>query len=114
MYYDANQKDGEIGLDFSEAKVGMFVCGNSNVYAYTDRKMTIGLITGTDMDSIRVMIIRNASMPHNVCSVLTIICLIVISYSERRTDIHIESLLSMSTSYSWLRMKIVTQTKNEQ
>ena len=66
MYYDANQKDGEIGLDFSEAKVGMFVCGNSNVYAYTDRKMTIGLITGTDMDSIRVMIIRNASMPHKV------------------------------------------------
>lgn len=66
MYYDANQKDGEIGLEFSEAKVGMFVCGNSNVYAYTDRKMTIGLITGTDMDSIRVMIIRNASMPHKV------------------------------------------------
>ena len=29
-------------------------------------KMTIGLITGTDMDSIRVMIIRNASMPHKV------------------------------------------------
>lgn len=66
MYYDANQKDGETGLDFSEAKVGMFVCGNSNVYAYTDRKMTIGLITGADMDSIRVMIIRNASMPHKV------------------------------------------------
>lgn len=53
-------------MDFSEAKVGMFVCGNSNEYAYTDRKMTIGLITGTDWDSIRVMIIRNASMPHKV------------------------------------------------
>lgn len=66
MYYDAAKKDGENRLDISEAKVGMFVCGNSNVYAYTDRKMTIGLITGTDRDSIRVMIIRNASTPHKV------------------------------------------------
>ena len=30
------------------------------------KKMTIGLITGTDRNSIRVMIIRNASMPHKV------------------------------------------------
>lgn len=66
MYYDANQKDGENRLDIKDVKVGMFVCGNGNRYAYTDRKMTIGLITGTDMDSIRVMIIRNASMPHKV------------------------------------------------
>lgn len=66
MYYDAAKKDGENGLDISEAKVGMFVCGNSNVYAYTDIKMTIGLITGTDRDSIYVTIIRNTSMPHRV------------------------------------------------
>lgn len=66
MYYDAAKKDGENGLDISEAKVGMFVCGNSNVYAYTDRKMTIGLITGADRDSIYVTIIRNTSMPHRV------------------------------------------------
>ena len=66
MYYDAAKKDGENRLDISEAKVGMFVCGNSNRYAYTGKGMTIGLITGTDRDSIRVMIIRNASTPHKV------------------------------------------------
>lgn len=66
MYYDAAKKDGENRLDISEAKVGMFVCGNSNVYAYTDREMTIGLITGADRDSIYVMIIRNTLMPHSV------------------------------------------------
>lgn len=66
MYYDAAKKDGENRLDISEAKVGMFVCGNSNRYAYTGKGMTIGLITKVDIDSIRVMIIRNASMPHKV------------------------------------------------
>ena len=66
MYYDAAKKDGENRLDFSEAKVGMFVCGNSNRYAYTGKGMTIGLITKVDIDSIRVMIIRNASAPHKV------------------------------------------------
>lgn len=66
MYYDANQKDGENRLDIKDVKVGMFVCGNGNRYAYTGKGMTIGLITKVDMDSIRVMIIRNASMPHKV------------------------------------------------
>lgn len=66
MYYDANQKDGENRLDIKDVKVGMFVCGNGNRYAYTGKGMTIGLITKVDIDSIRVMIIRNASMPHKV------------------------------------------------
>ena len=60
------KKDGENGLDISEAKVGMFVCGNSNVYAYTNKRMTIGLIIGQGEDSIYVMIIRNTSNPHKV------------------------------------------------
>ena len=60
------KKDGENRLDISEAKVGMFVCGNSNVYNFTDKRMTIGLITGQDGDIIYVMIIRNTSKPHKV------------------------------------------------
>lgn len=44
----------------------MFVCGNNNGYVYTNKKMTIGLITRTDIDSIYVMIIRHESRPHKV------------------------------------------------
>lgn len=54
-------------MDIADAKVGTFVCGNSNdVYAYTNKKMTIGLITKTYGDIIHVMIIRNASNPCKV------------------------------------------------
>lgn len=97
MYYDAAKKDGENGLDISEAKVGMFVCGNSNVYAYTDRKMTIGLITGADRDSIYVMIIRNTSMPHRVgeCYPVDSECFDVIDIKRKRLTQDEKSILNI-------------------
>lgn len=99
MYYDANQKDGENRLDIKDVKVGMFVCGNGNRYAYTGKGMTIGLITKVDIDSIRVMIIRNASAPYKVgeCYPVDSECFDVIDIKRKRLsqdEKHILNLLS--------------------
>lgn len=97
MYYDANQKDGENRLDIKDVKVGMFVCGNSNRYAYTGKGMTIGLITKVDIDSIRVMIIRNASAPHKVgeCYLVDSECFDVIDIKRKRLTQDEKSILNI-------------------
>lgn len=97
MYYDAAEKDGENRLDISEAKVGMFVCGNSNRYAYTGKGMTIGLITKVDIDSIRVMIIRNASAPYKVgeCYPVDSECFDVIDIKRKRLTQDEKSILNI-------------------
>ena len=97
MYYDANQKDGENRLDIKDVKVGMFVCGNGNRYAYTGKGMTIGLITKVDIDSIRVMIIRNASAPYKVgeCYPVDSECFDIIDIKRKRLSQDEKSILNL-------------------
>lgn len=97
MYYDANQKDGENRLDIKDVKVSMFVCGNGNRYAYTGKGMTIGLITKVDIDSIRVMIIRNASAPYKVgeCYPVDSECFDVIDIKRKRLTQDEKSILNL-------------------
>ena len=97
MYYDANQKDGENRLDIKDVKVGMFVCGNGNRYTYTGKGMTIGLIAKVDIDSIRVMIIRNASAPHKVgeCYPVDSECFDVIDIKRKRLTQDEKSILNI-------------------
>lgn len=106
MYYDAAKKDGENRLDIKDVKVGMFVCGNSNRYAYTGKGMTIGLITKVDIDSIRVMIIRNASAPHKVgeCYPVDSECFDVIDIKRKRLTQDEKSILNILLLSSFLSL----------
>lgn len=84
-------------MDISEAKVGMFVCGNNNVYTYTNKRMTIGLITGVDREGIYVMIIRNTSAPHKVgvCYHVCPECFDIIDIKRKRLSQDEKSILNL-------------------
>lgn len=84
-------------MDIKDAKVGMFVCGNSSAYAFTNRKMTIGLITMVDEYSIYVMIIRSTAHPYEIGNAYEVDpkCFDVIDIKTKRLSKDEKSILNI-------------------